>query len=586
MHKVAAAAERTVQICAVLLSTVYLVSGLVYLCLGYWNVTQRDYWRIYEICLNHSWLQSALLKFNGHSMFFPSFIWLADLRFFHGNQGLLFFVSLALLLISTSLLLVPVWRDRAVELTAKLLASLTVIVASFWMGRASITASGGYNCMTSLVMLGVASAFLLLPRMCAGSRQFWRTTAIIVCAGFVASFSFGAGLAIWPSLLLLGWCLRLPWRSLGPIAAAGIVAALVYHLLPPPEESYVVWGSTNSPGLFSIVALGNFCKLVGSPLFSAVMAWQGTKTTNELIQSSGWLVWGGTGGVALATAVAIPRLIRRDLKGNSLEFTGLLLITFNLCALALVVAGRVDYLREHPADVASPRYLFWSSLFWAGLLTVAISYWARAWWLRWPIVLIVLVFPAILWARHLDQGFHTRYVRMLAEEAATGLINGVNDPKGRLYTDAKQIDLLSPQLRANRLDMFAEGLQDWIGQPVSKLFGGRRDPSNFRGRAVMERLLHGEDDTDAVRITGQIFVQKEEIPATMVIVDPQGIVAGIARSFATNAFLNRLFYGGRMPNNRLAGYIRNYNPAFQYVIRSAGDQGVSEQTIAVAPFRR
>ena len=133
--------------------------------------------------------------------------------------------------------------------------------------------------------------------------------------------------------------------------------------------------------------------------------------------------------------------------------------------------------------------------------------------------------------------------------------------------------------------MFAEGLQDWIGQPVSQLFGGRRDSHHLRGRAAIESLIKGQNNANAVRVAGQILM-KTNIPATMVIVDPQGNVAGIARSFTTNDFLNRVLYGTHMPHARFAGYIRNYNPASQYVIRSASRQGVSEQQIEIAALPR
>ena len=587
MSKAATILKRTVQICAVGLATVYFVSGLVYLCLAYWSVTEQDYWRIYEICLNHSWLQSALLKFNGHSLFFPAFIWLADLRFFHGNQAMLFFVSLVLLLVSTSILLLPVWRDSSADLTAKLLATLTLIVGSFWLGRAPITASGGFSCMASFVMLGAALAFVLLPKMRAGSEEFWRATALVICAGVLASFSFGTGLAVWPSLLLLGWSLRLPWRSLGLIATGAISTALIYHYLPPREPSFLVFsGTSDSPGLISLVAFKHLCRLVGGPLFYSVMAWQGTRATTEVIQSSAWLFCGGAAGLVLAAMVVIPRLVRRDLEGSSSEFIGLALISFNLFALVLILAGRVPHFRKYPFEVAAPRYLFWSSLFWAGLLMVAIYYAARRRRLRWPCFLVVFATPILAWPQHRNEGLHWRYSRLLAEESATGLINGVIDPQRLLFPNPKQIELLAPELRAQRLDMFAEGLQDWIGQPVSQLAGGRRDRDDFRGRASVQSLVGGENQANAVKVTGQIFPEKKRPPARMVIVDPQGMVAGIARSFATNDFLNRLLYKGVLPNAPIAGYIRNYNPAFQYVIRAAGGGGVSDQQIAIAALAR
>jgi hypothetical protein len=177
---------------------------------------------------------------------------------------------------------------------------------------------------------------------------------------------------------------------------------------------------------------------------------------------------------------------------------------------------------------------------------------------------------------------------MRAEEFATGLINGVNDPETLLpgFGDVKVIDALTPQLRSLRLDMFAEGLQDWIGQPVSQLFGGRQDPGHFRGHASMQRLVGGRDQGHAVRISGRLFVQEGHPQPTMVILDPRGTVVGIARSCQTNEFLNRLLYGGRMPNGQLTGYIRDYNPALQYVLRAAGENGVSQQQIVIAPLPR
>ena len=68
------------------------MSGVVYRCLGHWPVTHLDCWGIYEFSLNHTWLESALLKHGGHSLFFPSFLWLI-FGFFHDDQQLPFIAS-------------------------------------------------------------------------------------------------------------------------------------------------------------------------------------------------------------------------------------------------------------------------------------------------------------------------------------------------------------------------------------------------------------------------------------------------------------------------------------------------------------
>src|SRR5947208_2309508 len=229
MHGFAPAAERTVQVFAILIGTVFLLSGVVYLYLG--RVTclwAGNFWSIYAFAWNHTWLQSAMLKQAGHVTFFPSCIGLANLRFFHGDVQMLFFVGLGLLFITVSLLLVPVWRDKTVSLTAKTLSTLVVLMGNFWMGRASITANGEFNCEDSLAMCGAALAFLLIEK----TRCSSTTTGTVVGAGFLVSFSFGTGLAIWPTLLVLAWCLRLPWRTIVLLGTSAVAAALVYEVVP------------------------------------------------------------------------------------------------------------------------------------------------------------------------------------------------------------------------------------------------------------------------------------------------------------------------------------------------------------------
>ena len=172
----------------------------------------------------------------------------------------------------------------------------------------------------------------------------------------------------------------------------------------------------------------------------------------------------------------------------------------------------------------------------------------------------------------------------MSEQSATCLINGVRDPDRMLFREMKQIDILAPQLRARRLDMFAEGLQDWIGKPVSKLFGDRRNLTYFHGSARAERLAGGRDQTTAVKVTGQLSVKEHAPQRNMVIVDPTGTVVGIARSFHSDRFWNCLLYGNRMSDGPLGGYIRNYNPELHYVLRAVAENGVSEQTIDIAPL--
>ena len=271
MSRFAGQVERVAQICTAAATAAFFSSALVYLYFGCWTVTMQDYWVIYEICLNHSWLEAALTKVNEHSLFFPSLIWLADLRFFRGDQQLLFFAGMILLFCTATLLLVSVWRDKTVGLTAKLAATLVVTVGNFWMGRASITTSGGFLCICSLAIGGAVLAFLWLPATRSESPRFLKACLIVIAFGFVASFSFGDGLAVWPTLLLLGWGLRLPRRSLLVLLAGGLTATVVYVFLPGASSQ--VPSETLPLLLAGGKGLQHLCMLLGAPFLYAEAAW-------------------------------------------------------------------------------------------------------------------------------------------------------------------------------------------------------------------------------------------------------------------------------------------------------------------------
>ena len=580
MHKFAVVTERAAQICAALAAFVFLISGVVYLYLGRWTVTNLDFWRIYDFCLNHTWLESALLKHNGHSLFFPSFLWLTDLRFFHGSQQPLFFAGLVLLFITVALVLILVWRDETVGLTAKAMATLVVIVGSFWMARAPITASGGFNSIGSLVMAGAGLAVLLLPKMCISSARLSSATLIVVCAGFVASFSFGIGLAIWPTLLFLVWCLRLPWRSFVPVGVAAVAAMVIYERLPPHSENYSVIQAVGSAGLALVAQL---CRLAGSPFFYAAWGWHQKPLSAEAAQSSVLSLWCGGAGLAIAVVAMVFTMIRRDLTKSSLKLIGMALVTFNFVAMALVVAGRADHFRALPFEVAAPRYLFWSTLFWTGMLLMAIQCAESKLWLRWPVYLVALALPVLAFPEHYRNGLNARWGREAAEWGAVSLVNGVRDeqlarvPFGNLELGYR----VAGQFRVRRLDMFADGLQDWIGLGEANLFGGLHKPEKLKGRCAVTALVRCDNGAPAARVVGQASRHGGSVPKTLVIVDPTGVVRGVARSSTTSWFISRVFYLGKLQRNPFLGYIRDYNPQLRYGVRSADDRTLSEEKIPV-----
>jgi len=581
MHRFAPLAERAVQIFAILIGGVFLLSAGIYLYLG--RITWLmggDFWSVYAFAWNHRWFQSALLKQAGHVTFFPNLIGLANLRFFHGDVQMLFFVGLGLLLITVSLLLIPIWRDKTISLTGKTMSTLAVVTGNFWMGRASITANGEFNCENSLAMSGAALAFLLIAK----TRCSWTTTAIVVCAGFVASFSFGGGLAIWPTLLLLAWCLRLPWRTIVLLGISALAAALVYEMVPVLPFSWPK-ASAVSPGN-PISALTNFCRLVGSPVLYTIAAWRTEKPVADLEQSFAIALWTGLAGLLLAGIFVIPRMLWRNFK-SGLESTGLSLLIFNLFALTLIAVGRLTSFDLEPF---APRYLFWSSLLWTSLILLAIERAEHLQWRRWPILLLPFAVAIFAWPAHYQAWFWCKNVQIMYDKDATAVINGAFEVQRMqmLPPEFQQIFEermhLASQLRARRLDVFADGLQDWIGLREAAVFGPRHSPEGLHGQCRIDALGQCDNGAPAARVSGQAFKHEQSIPWTLVITDSNGVIRGVARSAPISPFINRTFYQSKLTAKiGFVGYIRDYNPELRYALRSADNLTLSDEEIAVQP---
>ena len=291
----------------------------------------------------------------------------------------------------------------------------------------------------------------------------------------------------------------------------------------------------------------------------------------------------GALGLVFAGLAVAPKLMRRDLGQSQLDLTALGLVIFNLLAMAIIVVGRAAYFVTNPSQVSAPRYLFWSSLFWTGLLLVAIRRTQSKEWLRWPVFLVVLALPIGVFPLHYKEGLHWRYANWLAECAATSLIDGVRDEQQIkiLFRDPKQVYRMAPQLRARRLDMFADGLQDWIGRRETSLFAGRHKAEHFKGKCHVVGLLRCEDGAPAAKVTGWSLKRSHATPKNLVFIDPAGVVQGVARSWTMNKYIGRTFYSGKFINSEFVGYIRNYDPLVEYAVRSADEGALSDEKIIV-----
>ena len=562
----------------------FSISGFAYLYLGYWPVTHEDAWQLYEQYLNVPLLELALRKHKNHAAVFPNLLESIDVRWFHGYQLPLVIAGMTFLLLTVALLLLPVWRDKAVECGTRLAATLAVIVGNLWMVRGEIIGSGYFNAGMSLVMGSVAAAFVWLPAMRVNATRFWTATTIVVVAGWVASLSFGGAPAVWPTLLFLAWCLRLPKRTFVVLGVATVFTAICFVLLPP-RGVMPLHGESGSVIPVIMAGFQNLFQLLGSPMAHAAAAWRGHEISQEFETAFPLALWSGAIGLAAAIAVAVSQLFRRNLGRRGIEYIGMAVMVFTLFLFVLVATGRSAHFVRLPFEVLAPRYLFWSTLFWMGLLVVIIRLAEPIKWLRWTVFLLVLTIPVWVLPSHYHEGAHFKYVRILATAGATSLINGVRDVGQVTILSIYQQDVfrVAEQMRARRLDMFAAGLQDYIGRHETDLFNGRERSEGLKGECRVDAMVPAEDGTPAARVVGCCWTLKDGIspPNTLVIVDPRGVIRGVARTASVSKMANRILYRDRFAPSYLVGYIRNYDVGLEYSVRSADAGALSTERMIV-----
>jgi hypothetical protein len=177
---------------------------------------------------------------------------------------------------------------------------------------------------------------------------------------------------------------------------------------------------------------------------------------------------------------------------------------------------------------------------------------------------------------------------MNCDKDAIALINGAFETQRREAVPPQLRHIfderlrLASQLRARHLDIFADGLQDWMGLSAADVFGTRHGSNRLWGQCRVDALGQCDNGAPAARVRGQAFIHNQSVPSTLVITDSDGIIRGVARSARITPLTNRLFYQNKLTTKiGFIGYIRDYNPQLSYSVRSADNLTLSDEQIPV-----
>ncbi len=515
-----------------------LVFGL-YAMLQAPQVPYADAWRFLTHFLTQPFPRNVLGADNGHLELFPDLVRVAELEWFAANQHLQTAVGIALALGTWAL---AVGRLRREVMAPERFWALALVLALglFWLGNFRALAHANETVHAYAVTLGLV----------AGLRLAWRGgVAASIAAGLCgvfASLSFGSGLAVFPALLLVLALRRAAWRDYLPIAASMMAVLLLMLALrdgtadsvPPPDlvgllDALMRW--LGGPVLFAswplwdpeLAQLLPTAALRGALLPLAL----GYEQAAGPVMLARWphLGWGwlGLAGFVLA-------LVRCWRAPNFVCVSAAAVAAFALCVGALIVLVRASYFEAHPDQLLAPRYVVWSSLFWAGLCLALVDALKPARAAQLALILGALCLPSQLWMAQLADR-----QQQVAERSALAAAVGVLPPELPLgETVFEDLAEALPLLSEAGAAMFVWPETPWLERAPDPAQLRVLAPSSLQIRRIENRL-----GPPGRRVA---FELAELDVARLLLIDADGIVRGLAR---------------REPDGRWLGWMRGVPPS-------------------------
>jgi len=461
------------------------------------KVPYADQWRFQAHLLSTPFPQSVVNADNGHHELLPSLVRLAELHWLHGGQWLQIGIGIVLLLATQAL----GWRQLAgLPSSQRNAAALALLLGLCWLGNQRALGHGNETVHAYSVTALLLAGLLVLGRKL---RPDAGAAGIAALCGFAAAFSFGSGIAAFAAFFPMLWLTRAR-----PAAWATLSVGLVLTL----AALQLTGDSTGALAFAPLSWISSWLRWLAGPWIHAVWPALDPALAARLPSAAGALLSpiasaydARFGPVMLAWFPHIPialaglaALAWQGLKAWQAPQTpwapaqrlGIGIALFAAATGALVAVVRDAYFQTYPDQLLAPRYMVWSSLFWAGLLLAAV---ARASSPRRALSLVLLValvlLPSQVWTAKLAGS-----MRQVATHTAVAAAVGVVDRAVPLGENVPaEIVAALPLQRKAQVEMFAWPQVRWLGRKPST------EPLAVRGLQVetVDNLL----ETPARRAT-------------------------------------------------------------------------------------
>jgi hypothetical protein len=501
-------------------------AGIALMLLAAPRVPYADAWRLYAKLLEQPFLAGVTSADNGHREILPNAVRWIEMHLLGGDQTLGIVLG-AVLAIAAAVVWLRTIARAQLPATTRAAAGLIAALGLFWLGNERALAHAHESVRVYLIVL----CLLLALVRTADGRADARATVAAAALALLATLTFGSGIASFGALaivLLLGRATRAAWG----VWAAALAIALGLYL---GGASFAVTGTVTIDPIGQPVLLARWLAspfvyvfwplldpavaalVPGAPLRATATA-VATAFTARFgpVQTAFWpqALIGATGLVWLLFASG--RAWRAASATVPARRVALGVAWFGLAVGGLIALSRSAYFVQFPDQLHAPRYLPWSSLFWAGLLSASLLAPGRR--SRPLIALLVaaIVAPSSLWMAEL-----ARSMQRTAERTATAAVVGLlpaAQPLGE--TVASELAAALPALRRDALGPFR-----W---PESRCLGHRLHEDAI-GRLDVHGLI-ASTSVNWIGASGQVvrFELADAAQGTLLIVDAAGVLRGLA----------------------------------------------------------
>ncbi len=490
------------------------------------RVPYADQWGFYRLLIEEPFGRYLFMAENGHREVLPKLARMAELRWLDADQSLQIGFAVVFALATLGVLVHATARARLAP-AARLAVLAIGVLGVFWTGNQRALAHPNDAIHAYLVTFFAFAGFVLVLR--ASGRDETRRAILAASCGLAATFSFGSGIAALPAMLFVLALRRAPWAAWWPLLAGLAIAFALYltgaaeattttlrfdplaqlaiglHWLAAPLV-YVFW-----PLLDPAIAAQLPAGPTRAVATAVAEAWAGMFGPIDASRSP-QIVVGATG---LAWFLAACLRAWREREGDApIARLALGITGFAACVGAIVALSRATYFVLLPDQIQAPRYLVWSSLFWAGLLMASLARSrvpARA--IGVALAVLLVVAPSEAWMGRL-----ALTMRSAADQVAIGATVGVlaeDEPLGENLID--QVRALVPVLRERGEMMFAWPEAAALGTVPAHVSGVV--VSDMRVEPVTNRFTG-----DGARVT---LTVEDATAARLVVLDPDGRVQGL-----------------------------------------------------------